>query len=82
MGIGLVVYGAALIGLGRAYPGHIRLTQIILALNVLWVIGSIPALVFNPFGLTSGALVALLVIGVAVGGFAHWQNAALRRLRA
>ncbi|MBL8155745.1 MAG: hypothetical protein JNM70_16295 [Anaerolineae bacterium] len=82
LGIGLIVYGAALIGLARAYPGHVRLTQTILVLNLLWVIGSIPILVFNPFRLTSGALVALLVIGLAVGGFALWQNAALRRLRA
>jgi hypothetical protein len=81
LGIGLVAYGGTLIGLARMYSGYIRLTQAILILNMLWVAGSILALAFNPFRLTTGALVALLVIGLAVGGFALWQAAALRRLR-
>ena len=81
VGLVALVYGAGLLYLSF-YGGIDRqLLPVIVALNVVWVVGSLYLLIADPFTLTNEGRWFVLLQGDLVGAFAIWQYVGLRRMR-
>lgn len=79
VGVGLVLFAAAVYAAAGAHEPTLHTSgRTILALDIIWVIASIAAVLAGWFN-TAGAVLTLLVATV-VGGFAAGEAIGLRRL--
>ena len=79
IGLGLIVWGVALLWLSSRPVIERQFVTTILAINVLWVIGSFIILAADLFGLTTGGRWAVLIVADVVVLFAIAEFVGLRR---
>jgi hypothetical protein len=77
VGLGLVAFAAFVGWVGRRAPTSRSLAMLVVALNALWVVGSIVVLVTGLFPLTLLGTAFVIVQAVAVGALALLQQAGL-----
>lgn len=79
VGVALLPWMAALVVLGRREPVSRPGVETVIALNALWVLGSIAVLVGGFFEPTALGIAFVIAQGAAVALFAEFQFIGLRR---
>jgi hypothetical protein len=80
LGIGLLLYGAALFWYASNRSTERGFTITILSLNILWIVGSVVLLAADPFHFTTEGKWAVIILADVVGALAIWEFLGLRRL--
>ncbi|MEO0725783.1 MAG: hypothetical protein AAFZ63_14675 [Bacteroidota bacterium] len=73
IGIGLLIFVVSLVYTATRPEISRQQVQVIIAQDLLWVMGSIVLLIIRPFGLSTVGLWAVDVVAIMVAVFAYWQ---------
>jgi hypothetical protein len=79
VGLGLLLFAVYVYLVARKSEPDIRSTQAIIILDVLWVLGSMIAVLFGPLSVTGNAVVS--VVALIVLSSVLLQSAGIRRVR-
>lgn len=79
VGVALLPWMATLIVIGREERPASGAVETVIALNALWVLGSIVLAIWNPFGMTALGFAFVIAQALAVTIFAELQFYGLRR---
>ena len=79
IGVALLPWMASLIVIGRQERPKAGAVETVVAVNALWVLGSIAVAIWNPFGMTGFGFAFVAAQGIAVALIAELQFSALRR---
>jgi hypothetical protein len=79
LGVALLPWMASLIVIGRQERPKSGAVETVVAVNALWVLGSIAVAIWNPFGMTAFGFAFVAAQGIAVALIAELQFSALRR---
>lgn len=79
VGLALILWMGALVLIGRSNRPASGAVETVIALNALWVVGSIVFAVADPFGMTALGLAFVMAQALAVTLFADIQFLGLRR---
>ncbi|MEP0709169.1 MAG: hypothetical protein ABJL17_05320 [Parvibaculum sp.] len=79
VGVALLPWMASLIVIGREERPSAGAVETVIAVNALWVLGSIVFAVWNPFAMTALGFAFVIAQALAVTVFAELQFFALRR---
>lgn len=80
LGVQLLIFAAAIVWIATRQNISTRLAWLIIALDILWVGGSIALLPFISGILTSAGVTTMVLIALGVATFASGQIAGVRRL--
>ncbi len=80
LGVQLALFAVWLFSLSRQSMPSLRQVWVIIALDMLWVVGSVLVLLLPPATLTSGGKWAIALVADVVGLFAILQFVGLRQL--
>ena len=80
LGLGVFLYGLGL--LYDVFKGKInaRMLQVVIGVDVVWIVASVAILVAAPAALNTEGRWALLILADIVAAFGIWQYVGLRRL--
>lgn len=79
IGVALLPWMASLIVIGRQERPKAGAVETVIAVNALWVLGSIAFAIWSPFGMTAFGFAFVAAQGIAVALIAELQFSALRR---
>ena len=81
LGIGLLIYGVAILYFANREAFDRRLPLALLLGNIAWIVASILFLIADPFSMTTEGRWLTLILTDVVGVMTIWQFVALRRVR-
>ncbi|ELR71163.1 hypothetical protein C900_02967 [Fulvivirga imtechensis AK7] len=81
VGIFLVAFAILVFAEARSHPHRKGRLRLIIVMDIMWVIGSIIILLFQPFSFTSIGNVLTAGVALWVAGMAYFQFAGLKQLQ-